>query len=70
MMERVGVATIRKEEFIGVPLPLGAEVLTETVATAIPSADRERRSPGPRAVLMSSTGKTRSSGDADLAANP
>jgi hypothetical protein len=39
------MATIRKEGFTSVPLLLGANALTETVATAIPSA----------AVLISST---------------
>jgi hypothetical protein len=34
-----------------------------------PSADRERRSPGPTTVLIPSTGKARSSDDAGLAAN-
>jgi hypothetical protein len=38
----VGTATIRKERFIGVPPLLGANILTEAVATAIPSADREK----------------------------
>jgi hypothetical protein len=37
----VGMATIRKEGFIGVPLPLGANILTDAVATGIPSAHRE-----------------------------
>jgi hypothetical protein len=39
----VGMATIRKEGFIGVPLLLGANILPEAVATAIPSADREEK---------------------------
>jgi hypothetical protein len=39
----VGMATIRKERFTGVPLLLGANTLTETVAMAIPSADREEK---------------------------
>jgi hypothetical protein len=38
----VGMATIRKG-FIGVPLLLSADTLTEAVATAIPSADREEK---------------------------
>jgi hypothetical protein len=61
----VEMGTIRKEGFTGVPLLLGANIiLTEAVATAIPSADRERRSPGPTAVLISCTGNGRSSADA------
>ena len=34
---------IRKERFTGVPLLLGANILTEAAATAIPSADREEK---------------------------
>ena len=37
------MAMIRKERFTGVPLLLGAGTLTEAVATAIPSADREQK---------------------------
>jgi hypothetical protein len=38
----VEMATIRNEGFTGVPLLLGADTLTEAVATAIPSADPRR----------------------------
>jgi hypothetical protein len=34
---------IRKEGFTGVPLLLGVDTLTEAVATAIPSPDREEK---------------------------
>jgi hypothetical protein len=36
----VEMGTIGKEGFTGVPLLLGADILAEAVATAIPSADR------------------------------
>jgi hypothetical protein len=39
----VEMGTIRKEDFTGVPLLLGADTLTEAVATATPSADREEK---------------------------
>jgi hypothetical protein len=39
----VEMGTIRKEDFTGVPLLLGADTLTEAVATTIPSADREEK---------------------------
>jgi hypothetical protein len=32
-----------QERFAGVPLLLGANILTEAVATAIPSADRQEK---------------------------
>jgi hypothetical protein len=37
----VEMGTICKEGFTGVPLLLGADTLTEGVATAIPSAHRQ-----------------------------
>jgi hypothetical protein len=39
----VEVDMIGKDGFTGVPLLLGANILTEAVATAIPSADREEK---------------------------
>jgi hypothetical protein len=39
----VEMGMIRKERFTGVPLLLGATTITEVVATAIPSADREEK---------------------------
>src|SRR5689334_15794219 len=39
----VELGMIRKERFTGVPLLLGADTLTEAVATAIPSAGREEK---------------------------
>jgi hypothetical protein len=41
----VEVGTIREEGFTGVALLLGTDTLAEVVTTAIPSADRETRSP-------------------------
>jgi hypothetical protein len=38
----VEMGTIGKEGFTGVPLLLGADILAEAVATAIPSADPRR----------------------------
>jgi hypothetical protein len=65
----VEMGAICKEGFTGVPLLLGADTLTGAVTTAFPPSDREERSPGPTAVLISSTGNAWSSGDAGLAAN-
>jgi hypothetical protein len=39
----VEMGMIRKERFTGVPLLRGATTITETVATAISSADREEK---------------------------
>jgi hypothetical protein len=39
----VEMGMIRRERFTGVPLLLGATTITEAVATAIPSADREEK---------------------------
>jgi hypothetical protein len=39
----VEMGVIRKERSAGVPLLLGANTLTEAVATAIPYADREEK---------------------------
>jgi hypothetical protein len=51
----VEIGTIREEGFAGVPLLLGANYPTETVTTAILSADREEKV---------TAGNMRSSGDA------
>jgi hypothetical protein len=50
------MGTIRKERFTGMPLLLDADTFDETVADGNPIGGRERRSPGPTAVLISSTG--------------
>ena len=44
----VELGMIRKERFTGVPLLLGADTLTEAVATAIHRLAAKRRSPGRR----------------------
>jgi hypothetical protein len=66
----VEMGTIRKEGFTGVPLLLGADTLTEALATAIPSggARREDLLDRPR-FSYPRPGNARSSGDAGLAAN-
>jgi hypothetical protein len=60
----VEMRTIRKEGFTGEPFLLGADTLTEAVATAIPSADREEKVSSTDRGSHIVPGNARSSGDA------